>query len=247
MRIHLIMPMAGAGSRFYKNGFMVPKPLIEIKGKPFFFWATRSIEKFVEVEDITFIILKEHVENYLLDIEIKKFFPDAKIIILPDVTMGPVFTCLYGVERITDDMPLVFNDCDHMFKSQSFNNFIQKYIGDVDGALATFISDSSNFSYVNYGKDGEIIGTVEKKVVSNRAICGAYFFKSANLFKKIASEYIEKCPYKETFLSGMYNVMSKKRMLIKDFVLDYHVEFGTPEEYEKAINSPYFFELLKME
>lgn len=30
------MPMAGAGSRFYKNGYTLPKPLIEIAGKPFF-------------------------------------------------------------------------------------------------------------------------------------------------------------------------------------------------------------------
>ncbi len=35
MKIHLIMPMGGAGSRFYKNGYIQPKPLIEIKGKLF--------------------------------------------------------------------------------------------------------------------------------------------------------------------------------------------------------------------
>ena len=48
------MPMGGAGSRFFKNGFVMPKPLIEIKGKPFLYWATRSISNFIEVEDITF-------------------------------------------------------------------------------------------------------------------------------------------------------------------------------------------------
>ena len=39
-KIHLIMPMGGAGSRFFKNGFVMPKPLIEINGYPFLYWAT---------------------------------------------------------------------------------------------------------------------------------------------------------------------------------------------------------------
>lgn len=34
--INLIMPMAGRGSRFLELGYNVPKPLIEIHGKPFF-------------------------------------------------------------------------------------------------------------------------------------------------------------------------------------------------------------------
>lgn len=36
MKTHLIMPMAGAGSRFYKNGYIQPKPIIEIAERPFF-------------------------------------------------------------------------------------------------------------------------------------------------------------------------------------------------------------------
>ena len=61
-KIHLVMPMGGAGSRFFKNGFIIPKPLIELNGKPFFYWATQSIVKFVDVEDITFVVLKKHIE-----------------------------------------------------------------------------------------------------------------------------------------------------------------------------------------
>ena len=51
-KIHLIMPMGGAGSRFFKNGFVMPKPLIEINGYPFLYWATLSISKFVDVVQI---------------------------------------------------------------------------------------------------------------------------------------------------------------------------------------------------
>ena len=55
--INLIMPMAGEGSRFAKNGIYTPKPLIEIKGKPFFYWSAQSILKNVEIKELVFVVL----------------------------------------------------------------------------------------------------------------------------------------------------------------------------------------------
>ena len=43
---HLIMPMGGKGQRFFNDGFVVPKPLIEINNRPFFYWSTMSILKY---------------------------------------------------------------------------------------------------------------------------------------------------------------------------------------------------------
>ncbi len=65
-KIHLIMPMGGAGSRFFNDGFVMPKPLIKINEKPFFYWATKSISKFVEVKDITFVVLQDMSMNLKL-------------------------------------------------------------------------------------------------------------------------------------------------------------------------------------
>lgn len=242
MKTHLIMPMGGAGSRFFKDGYVVPKPLIEIEGKPFFFWAARSVQKYVELKDITFVALKEHIESYGLGDLIRKYFPEAHIIVIPQVTPGPVFTCLEGLKEISDDFPLLFNDCDHMFKCSGLNNLL---IADdvIDGALVTFESNLPHFSYVKYDENKRIVGTVEKQVVSSHAICGAYYFGSAKLFKNISAEYLLNCPYKESFLSGMYNVMCDKGMTVQDYLLDFHVEFGTPEEYKMAKGSKFFEEL----
>ena len=70
-KLHLILPMAGRGSRFFKNGFVCPKPLIEINGKPFFYWAARSVEKFVDCADLTFVVLEQghaHLAHRGLDV-----------------------------------------------------------------------------------------------------------------------------------------------------------------------------------
>ena len=125
-KLHLILPMAGRGSRFFENGFVCPKPLIEIAGKPFFYWAARSIEKYVDCADLTFVVLEEHIRDFAIDAKIKAYWPNARIIALPAVTEGAAITALRGAEGLPDGEPLLFNDCDHLFLCRSFNDFCNK-------------------------------------------------------------------------------------------------------------------------
>lgn len=243
--LHLIMPMGGAGSRFFKDGFVMPKPLIEIEGKPFFYWAAQSIMKFIDVKDITFVVLREHIDKFNIDKEIKKYYPQSKLEVIPGVLAGAVLTCKAGLNGISDDNPVLFNDCDHMFKCRSFNETMNKGLDgeNFHGGLITFKSDKPQFSYIKY-EGNKIVGTIEKQVVSNDAICGAYIFKNAELFGNICDEYLKKCEYSEFFVSGMYNIMCEKNMKIRNYSVDFHVPFGTPAEYEAAQGNRHFKELI---
>ncbi len=240
-KIHLIMPMAGGGSRFRDKGFEVPKPLIEIHGKPFFYWAAQSILQNIACIDVTFVVLENHVENYKIDNEIHKFFPDAKIKIIPEILPGAVCTCLKGVEDIEDTAPVIFNDCDHLF---ACGDLAERLPGDqpvdFDGALITFNSSEPHFSYVKFDEFGNVTGTVEKQVVSNCAICGAYFFRNAKLFRQMSERYFKTCNYKEYFMSGVYNELFKAGKKIVNFNADFYLAFGTPQEYKDAKKSLHF-------
>lgn len=235
------MPMGGAGSRFTKNGFMVPKPLIEIHEKPFLYWATQSIEKFTDLADITFVVLNQHVAEFHVDEVIRTYYPDAKIekVDFEDVKSGAVMTCLAGLKHIQDDQPVLFNDCDHMFRCSKFSADMNSGNWNYDGALLTFESDQPQFSYIAY-KNGKISGTVEKKAVSSHAICGAYMVRNAQMFRDMASQYLINCNYSEFFVSGIYNEMCGEGLDVHNYTVDFHVPFGTPEEYETAKNSEYF-------
>lgn len=232
--------MGGAGSRFAQNGWREPKPLIEIHGRPFFYWAAMSLARHVCFADITFVVLKQHVDDWNIDKRICAFFPEARIKVLPAMLPGPLFTSLAGVEGIEDDAPVVFNDCDHMFFCREANAMLNSASLPTDGVLLSFLSSSPHFSYVRYDAEGRVIGTVEKQVVSSHAICGAYMFRHAGLFREMAAEYEKRCPYKETFMSGVYNVMAERGASLADCLLDFHVEFGTPEEYAAALSSNKF-------
>ena len=105
---------------------------------------------------------------------------------------------------------------------------------DIDGALLTFYSDEERYSYIVLDEKNNVIKTMEKKVISDKAICGAYYFKNKNIFKTSVDEYIDNCIYEEYFISGVYNIMIKNNLLVKYFPTDLHISFGTPEEYEEA-------------
>lgn len=244
-KIHLMMPMGGGGTRFGNKGFNVPKPLIMLQGKPFFYWAAMSVLKNVDVEDITFVVLQEHIDKFGIDKEIRKIFPDAGISVIPKVLDGAVLTCAEGLKEINDDLPVLFNDCDHAFVSKEFDKFCENGKFDTpDAALLTFKSDNPAYSYVEFDADKNVIGTIEKVVVSDEAICGAYYFKNKEIFLKATEQYLTKCAYKEFFVSGVYNELLKLGGKVGTFKLDEHISFGTPDEYDEAINDTRLMEYI---
>jgi hypothetical protein len=190
----------------------------------------------MKVEDLTFVVLKEHIDRFSIDKRIREYYPEAKICVIPQVLNGAVLTCMEGIKTIWDDLPVLFNDCDHAFLCDSFYKYCGKAEFDQpDGALLTFFADSPNYSYVRFDGCGKVIGTIEKSVVSHEAICGAYYFRNRSIFEKAAEQYLTRCAYKEFFMSGVYNEMADRNQSIDTFSLDAHISFGTPDEYDLAL------------
>ncbi len=239
MRPHLIMPMGGAGSRFYKDGYECPKPLIKLHGRPFFYWSARSVCSGIEVQDLTFVVLEEHVTRFRIEEEIYAYFPDARIRTIERVLPGPVYTAREAVSDMKDGAAVIVNDCDHMFGCSRLWKDMKASQIDFDAALLAFQSDLPQYSYIKYDESGKIAGVAEKDPVSQTAVSGAYIFKNADLFMDASGEAV-KTALNEVYMSSLYNVISGWGLSIKKYDTDFHVEFGTPAEYESAKNAQYF-------
>ena len=236
MKLHLVMPMGGAGTRFFNNGFDCPKPLLPLRGKPFFYWAAESVRNFIPISGLTFVVLREHDEKFSITDVIRSYYPEARTVILDHVLPGAVMTALEGVKDLPGDTPVVFNDCDHFFVSSAFEDFCRTDEPDCDGALLTFTSDEAKFSYLACNSDGTVCRTVEKEVISRDAICGAYYFRSASLFRGAAEKYLKTCSYSEYFMSGVYNELISSGAAVRAMPTDLHIPFGTPDELKSAEN-----------
>ena len=228
--LSLIIPAAGRGSRFFKYGVEVPKPLIDLKGRPFFWWSVESVRRIAPLRQIVFVVLEEHITQFSIDKIIRSYYPEAKIVAIPEVTSGAAETARVGLSALDMPGPVAINDCDHAFICKSPSGIIGALGDDVDGVLMGFKSSNPAYSYIKFNADHEVIGAIEKQVVSPFAIAGCYLFSDSDRFIRIYERYEKQCPYPELFVSGMFNLLFDEYGKIHMLEIDKHCSFGTPEE-----------------
>jgi NDP-sugar pyrophosphorylase family protein len=228
--LSLVMPMAGRGTRFAAGGEPRPKPLLEIAGRPFFWWAAESVRRAADVGEMLFVVLEEHVRDFAIDAAILRFYPEARILALPEPTAGAAETAARGVESLRSSGPLALNDCDHAFRASGLGALAAS----AEAALVGFRSDDPAYSYVRFGEDGRVCGTVEKEVAGPYAIAGCYLFASRAAFTAAWDGYRRDCPYEELFVSGLYNQIAARGGSLRFAPLDSHVSFGTPAELARV-------------
>jgi dTDP-glucose pyrophosphorylase len=222
--------MAGRGSRFAREGLKQPKPLIEVAGRPAFWWAAESVRRACAVQEMVFVVLAEHVSDYGIDGAIRSYYPEARVVPLDGVTSGAAESAALGVASLESTAPIAVNDCDHAFRAIGLPELVVSLTGSAEAALLGFHSTSAAYSYVAFDPDGQVQGTVEKKPVSPFAIAGCYLFGSAQIYLEGVARYRAECPYPELYVSGVYNILLRRGARILFRELAGHVAFGTPEE-----------------
>lgn len=243
-KLHIIMPMAGEGSRFANAGWTIPKPLIELNGEPLFKHAISS----VAADDIkmkySFIVRQEHIDKYKIDEGIKGFLPEANVFSVMKTTRGAVETCLIAESAIEDNDAIIVMDCDLEFRSRQFveiiKSILDRSIDEVDGgALVSFNSNEPKYSYAEIDADGYVVRTAEKEVISNHALCGAYFFSSGKRFKEIAHQLLNEPEFKkpEYYVSLLYNYMLANGERVYLSPMEEYYSYGTPEELNQYLLS----------
>ena len=235
--LHIIMPMAGEGSRFRDAGWTTPKPLIELKGKPLFVRAIESVKVPGVEMKYSFIVRTEHIDLYGIDKSIKAILPDAQVYSVEKTTRGAVETCMIAEENIADSEAVVVMDCDLEFRSPGYRRLIENALSmDAElargGVLVSFTSQLPKYSYAEVGDDGLVKRTAEKEVISDHALCGAYFFASGRQFKEIAHRLIN-APVMEKpefYVSLLYNYMLRDGDPVRLAEMEMYRSYGTPEE-----------------
>ena len=240
--LHVIMPMAGEGSRFQKEGWITPKPLIELHGIPLFVRAIRS----VAVEDAqmkySFIVRKEHIDQYHIDEQIKALLPEASVYFVQKTTRGAVETCLIAENGVGAEDAILVMDCDLEFRSKAYTDYIrQSLLQSAElasgGALVSFESDEPRYSYAAVDDDMIVKRTAEKEVISHHALCGAYYFSSANGFLRAAHRLLNEPVFNkpEYYVSLLYNYLLADGEVVRLAPMEEYRSYGTPEELKRYL------------
>ena len=122
-KMNVLIPMAGAGSRFQQAGYTFPKPLIEVNGKPMIQVVADNIN--VDAQHV-FIVQKSHYEEYSLQSVLNNVSPGCEIVQVDGVTEGAACTTLLAKDLINNDEPLLIANSDQFVEWNS-NEFMYVY------------------------------------------------------------------------------------------------------------------------
>jgi beta-phosphoglucomutase-like phosphatase (HAD superfamily)/dTDP-glucose pyrophosphorylase len=229
--MNVIIPMAGAGSRFASQGYTFPKPLIEVKGKPMIQIVVDNLN--VEA-NYTFIVQKEHYEKYNLNYLLPLIAPECNIVQVDGLTEGACCTTLLAKEFINNDKPLVIANSDQFVEWDSNETLHTFQNSEVDGGIVTFPATHPKWSYAKLGKDGYVEEVAEKKPISEHATVGIYYWKKGSDYVRYAEQMIEKNirVNNEFYVCPVFNeaIGDGKKIIIKEIDRNGMWGIGTPED-----------------
>lgn len=230
---NILIPMAGRGQRFVDAGYKLPKPLIDVAGKPL-------IQRVVESLDLPgqyiYIVQQEHLDSkeYDLCCLLNRITPKCIIIPVKEVTQGAVCSCLLAYNYINNESPLIIANSDQILRF-SRADFLMKTTY-TDGCLLTFEANDPKWSYVKTSKE-QVLEVAEKKVVSNQANCGLYAWAEGKDFVWSANRLIadDIRTNNEFYIAETYNILINKGYYITAHKAIEMLPAGTPTDLENTI------------
>lgn len=234
-KLNVLVPMAGAGSRFQQQGYTFPKPLIEVNGKPMIQVVVENLN--IDAHFI-FIVQKEHYEQYNLKYLLNLIAPGCDIVQLDGITEGAACSTLMAKDYINNENPLVMANSDQFVEWNS-NEVMYSFTADeIDGGIVTFEASHPKWSYAKLGETGFVSEVAEKKVISNNATVGIYYWKHGSDYVKYAEQMIAKDirVNNEFYVCPVFNEAIQDGKKIKMKKIDRMWGIGTPEDLNHFLN-----------
>jgi len=228
-KLNVLIPMAGAGSRFQKAGYTFPKPLIEVKGKPMIQLVVENLN--IDANFI-FVVQKNHRDQYNLDTLLNLITPNCKIVEVDKMTEGAACTALLAKEYINNEDPLFFANSDQFVEWDS-NEFMYKMNEtDADGGIVSFTATHPKWSFAKTNEKGLVTEVAEKNPISSTATVGYYYWKHGSDFVKYSEQMIKSNTRvnNEFYVCPVFNEAIQDNKQIRTFKINRMWGLGTPED-----------------
>ena len=243
--MQIVVPMSGFGERFRRAGYRVPKPLIEVDGKPI---IAHVVDLFPGETDFVFVCNRDHLQrdDYRMAEQLADICPSGRVLGIEPHKLGPVHAVLQAIDLLDPSAPTIVNYCDFAC-AWDYSDF-KAYVRDsgCDGAIPCYtgfhphMMGSTNYAYVR--TDGaRVLDIQEKQPYTDQptreyASSGSYYFKSGALMRAA----FERCVARpDLSLGGEYYVSLAYKPLLEDgacvavYELNHFMQWGTPQDLEE--------------
>lgn len=198
LKVNILVPMAGRGSRFATQGFVQPKPLIDVACKPMISWVVDNVDSPAIDARFIFLVLKEHDLKYNLTPTLKSLKPNVDVVHVDAVTEGAACTALLARGLVDNDTPLFIANSDQFVEWDADAYWISMgaQLDSSDGDVLCFhiprATNDTKWSYAAVDEAGLITDIQEKKVISENATVGYYYWRRGSDFVRLADAMIAK-------------------------------------------------------
>lgn len=227
----VLIPMAGEGSRFVKEGYTFPKPLIDVDGKPM---IQRVVENLDFECEYIFLVRKNHLEEYdgLKETLNRITNNRTQIVVVGGLTEGAACTALLAKDFINNDDDLLIANSDQIIEYEPQNFNLMRNLTSVDAIVWTFNDVHPKWSFVKTNSRGFCTEVAEKVPISNIATCGIYWYRKGSDFVKSAEQMIEKDirVKNEFYIAPVYNELIQSGKTLVPFYVNKMHGIGTPED-----------------
>ena len=233
----VIVPMCGKGSRFVREGYERPKPLLPIGDSPMFAGVVESLPNH---ENDVFICSEEHHADALIE----SYYPKAKIKSIDFVTEGFAESCELGIKLINEDDPIMISPCDNgvSYDEDSFLEMMSDEDNDVifwvtKGSQATRVNPAM-YTWVYVDEKDTVKDMVYKKkpdsdLKTTPVSIGIMYFRKAKYLleglKKNREQNMR--PTGELCMDSVAHQLAMSDYKVKVFEVDHYACWGTPDDY----------------
>lgn len=238
--MNVLIPMAGEGSRFAREGYTFPKPLIDVNGKPM---IQRVVENLGFDAKYIFLVRKEHLEKYQLETLLRAITANkCEIVIVDGLTDGAACTALLAKKFIDNDRELLIANSDQVIEYSIDNFNAMRRFMSVDSIVFTFKSLHPKWSFAKVNDHGVVVQVAEKNPISDTATCGIYYYRRGSDFVQGAEQMIrdKKRVNNEYYICPVYNELIDDGKILVPFYVHKMHGIGTPEDlraYLKYVES----------
>lgn len=239
----LVVPMAGLGQRFVREGYALTKPMIPVSGLPMVAQATHDLPS---AEHHVFVLRAdmagyEDVANQLISL-----YPKAVIKTIDRVTEGQACTALIGLDALKDEMgndcsPITIGACDNgaLYDVDSFAKLVDDPLVDVIvwgvRGHPNAIRNPKMFGWID-AIDGQIrsvsVKTPLNKPDSDPIVLGTFTFRRADDFRRALDRLIARDGRinGEFYIDSLINDAIELGLQCRLFEVDSYLCWGTPND-----------------
>jgi uridine kinase/UTP-glucose-1-phosphate uridylyltransferase len=239
----LILPMAGAGSRFLSDGYNIPKPLLPVEETPM---IIKAVECLPFTSEKIFICQKEHLRKYDIENTIIKRFCNSNIIGIDYVTEGQACTCEIAIKQYNIDLdrPVLISACDNgvYFDNDEYNKLVCD--NEVDIIVWAFSNNKTSvlnpemYAWLDVDENNYIKRVSIKKPFQDcenkYAIIGTMLFKKCKYYIEGLDEIYKQGlkTNNEFYVDNMIEPLINLGYRCKIFNVLNYLCWGTPNDYK---------------